>query len=170
MHYGFILFLAQRIEADAPRASSVSEPDKIWYYRKMDLCSPATVQAITAARESVELYLRNTFEEIGRLQHAEDFLQKVDAIQQRTRDLDTWKVQREQLVAVEQCATTCTCDEGAKLVLAEYNTLARQEAETSGLVAVPLAQPASKQMGMVIALAIAIMLAAYFLRRRKRRV
>lgn len=100
------------------------------------LCAPKTVEAITAARESVETYLRMTFDEIGRLQQEPEFLQNVEKIQQDTQELETWKVQREQLTAAESCAKTCTCDEGARLVIEEYNQLVGQAEAGSGLASV----------------------------------
>lgn len=102
------------------------------------LCATKTVEAITAARESIEAHLRATFGEIGRLQQEPEFLQNVEKIQQDTQELETWKVQREQLTAVESCAKTCTCDEGARLVIEEYNQLVGQAEEKSGLMSVPL--------------------------------
>lgn len=102
------------------------------------LCAPKTVEAITAARESIEAYLRATFDEIGRLQKEPEFLQNVEKIQQDTQELETWKVQREQLTATEACAQSCTCDEGAGLVIEEYNQLVGQAEEGSGLMNVPV--------------------------------
>lgn len=102
------------------------------------LCAPKTVEGITAARESVENYLRVTFDEIGRLQKEPGFLENIERIQEDTRGLETWKVQREQLAAVESCVRSCTCDEGSRLVIAEYNQLVRQAEEGSGLLQVPL--------------------------------
>lgn len=102
------------------------------------LCKPATVEGIAAARASVETYLGKLFDAINELQEAENFLDNVDTVQQHERGIDTWKVQREQLAAVESCAKACTCDEGAKLVIQEYNQLAAQAGEESGLTTVPL--------------------------------
>lgn len=132
-----------------------------------DLCQPETVAGITAARESVEAHLQDIFAEIDSLQKAENFLENVDEIQGKTRKLATWRVQREQLSAVEACAATCTCDDGASLVIAEYNTLARQQDPAADLALVPLPQPASSQLIIAIVAGAAI-LAAYFLARRRK--
>lgn len=132
-----------------------------------ELCQPAVQEGIAAARESVEQYLLNTFEEIARLQEAEEFLQNVDEIQARTDDVATWQVQREQLSAVEECAKSCTCEEGALLVVKEYNTLAQEQPETAALVPVPLPQPAGVPLsiaGIVVAVILAGILIAWRLR------
>ncbi|MEK7557560.1 MAG: hypothetical protein AAB538_06265 [Patescibacteria group bacterium] len=132
----------------------------------MQLCETATVQAITLARESVEQYLRSTFDEIGRLQTAPDFLDNVEKVQEKTRELDTWRVQREQLSAMEECAKSCTCDEGAQLVIEEYNSLAEQADKAAGLVTVPLPSDMRLGWGAGVVLLLAL-IGLWFWRRAK---
>lgn len=131
------------------------------------LCKPESLAQIAASRESVEEYLKKTFAEIGRLQEEPEFLQNVEAIQEKTHELDTWKVQREQVLAVEMCAKTCTCDENAILVLQEYNVLARRADKESGLITIPL--PESTPGIAIVGVVIAMLLAAWWFARRGKR-
>lgn len=138
-------------------------------YMVQELCQPETVARITAARESAEQYLQNIFAEIGVLQNSSNFLDAVDEVQARSEDLDTWKVQREQLAAVEACAKTCTCDEGAKLVLAEYSALAQAQGETAGLVPVYiLPMPMWPSVIIIFSAFAGFVLAAYLSHKKSR--
>lgn len=129
------------------------------------LCGKEVVQSLTAAREAVDGYLRNTFQDIKQLQESDSYLQNVQSVQARTRDLATWNVQREQLSAVEACATNCTCDDSAQLVVQEYNTLAG----SAGLPAVGYASPMQLWPSvLIIFLAFAGFILAWYLGHKKR--
>lgn len=131
------------------------------------LCQPGTVAALGTARESVEQYLKNTLDEIKQLQESEQYLDNVDEVQQRSHDVEIWKVQREQLTAVEQCAKTCSCDTGALFVVQEYNSLARKSDVGTGLVRVPMPQ-SGLRVGLIVVVAAMVIFGVYtFLRRRR---
>lgn len=75
------------------------------------LCGESVVQTIQTAQTGVEDQLRQTFDNIRNLQTSSDYLQNVENIQQRSRDLENLLGKRDQLEALEQCAADCTCSE-----------------------------------------------------------
>lgn len=134
-----------------------------------ELCQPEVTAGITAARAAVDQYLQNTFAEIGALQNSSNFLDAVDEVQARSKDLKTWKVQREQLLAVEACSKACTCDEGAGLVLAEYNALAHTQAEAAGLLPVyTMPMPMWPSVIIIFSAFAGFVLAAYLSHKKSR--
>lgn len=101
-----------------------------------ELCGPTTQTEIREARQSVEAHLRALLDDISELQAHPEFLDQVETIQLKSQEVETWNTQREQLLAVEGCSASCSCDEGARLVVQEYNRLVARADRDLGLKSV----------------------------------